>query len=234
MTYKKGAGAVVAQVRPAGGAAFGASADLAPAGAHAEVDLAGNGNGYAAGRNNNDIFAAAARRDDLDAGRAARPRQGARRAEAGVGQQRGQGRHRARRRFRSRHLGRDAWRCRQRRPRCTRAGSPARRPAPSARVRTSSRRFPAPIRTVAMLVPSRRPARRRHRRRRHRLGRSSVRTSPTAAQRSTARSAVPSWATPLAARNSSTPCPRSRPRDATSRASTSTAPARGSSRITAT
>ena len=57
VTYKKGAGAVVAQVRPAGGAAFGASADLAPAGAHAEVDLAGNGNGYAAGRNNNDIFA---------------------------------------------------------------------------------------------------------------------------------------------------------------------------------
>ena len=35
-----------------------------------------------------------------------------------------------------------------RRPRCMPAGSPARRPAPSARAPTSPRRFPAPIRTV--------------------------------------------------------------------------------------
>ncbi len=59
VTYKKGAaGPLVAQVRPSAGAAFGASQDLAPAGSYAEVDLAGNGNGYAAGSSNNDVFAA--------------------------------------------------------------------------------------------------------------------------------------------------------------------------------
>ena len=59
VTYKKGAaGPLVAQVRPSAGAAFGASQDLAPAGSYAEIDLAGNGNGYAAGSSNNDVFAA--------------------------------------------------------------------------------------------------------------------------------------------------------------------------------
>ncbi len=59
VTYKKGAaGPLVAQVRPSAGAPFGASQDLAPAGTSAEIDLAGNGNGYAAGSSNNDVFAA--------------------------------------------------------------------------------------------------------------------------------------------------------------------------------
>jgi hypothetical protein len=58
VTYKKGvAGPLVAQVRPAAGAAFGPAQDLAPAGVAAEVDLAGNGSGSAAGSDNGDIFA---------------------------------------------------------------------------------------------------------------------------------------------------------------------------------
>lgn len=58
VTYKKGvAGPLVAQIRPAAGAAFGPAQDLAPAGVSAEVDLAGNGNGYAVGSDNGDIFA---------------------------------------------------------------------------------------------------------------------------------------------------------------------------------
>jgi hypothetical protein len=57
VTYKRGAGAVVAQVRPASGAAFGPAADLAAAGSYAEVDLAPNGNGYAAGTDTGNIFA---------------------------------------------------------------------------------------------------------------------------------------------------------------------------------
>jgi hypothetical protein len=56
VTYKRGAGGVVAHVRPATGASFGPPANLAPGGTHAEVDLAGNGNGYAVGSESNDVY----------------------------------------------------------------------------------------------------------------------------------------------------------------------------------